>query len=139
MYIPLGGNGSRAWNTLIIFTFVAIWHDIELKLLAWGWLITLFIIPEILCTKYFCSVEMRDQLGDWHIHLCAWGGVLNVFMMMTANLVGFAVGVDGMVEMAKQLLQPSGILFIISFSISLFAFVHVMFGHEAKQIRMKSN
>lgn len=33
---------------LAVFTFVAFWHDIQLRLLAWGWLITLFIVPEIL-------------------------------------------------------------------------------------------
>ena len=33
--------------TLVIFTFVAIWHDIQLRLLLWGWLITLFIVPEV--------------------------------------------------------------------------------------------
>jgi D-alanyl-lipoteichoic acid acyltransferase DltB (MBOAT superfamily) len=119
---------------------VAIWHDIELKLLAWGWLITFFIVPEIICTRYFCTIPMRDQLGDWHIHLCALGGVLNVFMMMTANLVGFAVGVDGMLALAKQLLQPSGILLILFFSGWLFATVHVMFAHESstKRTRFKT-
>jgi D-alanyl-lipoteichoic acid acyltransferase DltB (MBOAT superfamily) len=140
LYVPLGGARSRLWNTFVIFTFVAIWHDIELKLLAWGWLITFFIVPELLCTRYFCTIAMRDQLGDWHIHLCALGGVLNVFLMMTANLVGFAVGVDGMIALAKQLLQPSGFLFILFFSGWLFATVHVMFAHESsrKRSRLKS-
>lgn len=58
LYIPLGGSSNRIINSLIIFTFVALWHDIELKLLAWGWLIVLFIIPEVACTSYFCTAEV---------------------------------------------------------------------------------
>src|SRR5437763_12657985 len=47
IYIPLGGSKRPIINTLAVFTFVAIWHDISLKLLAWGWLVTLFILPEV--------------------------------------------------------------------------------------------
>ena len=48
IYIPLGGSKRPIMNTLAVFTFVAFWHDISLKLLAWGWLVTLFILPEVL-------------------------------------------------------------------------------------------
>lgn len=48
IYIPLGGSKRPVLNTLAVFTFVAFWHDISLKLLVWGWLITLFILPEII-------------------------------------------------------------------------------------------
>ena len=50
MYIPLGGQKYRMYNTFAVFTFVAVWHDIELRLLIWGWLIALFILPEIILT-----------------------------------------------------------------------------------------
>ena len=82
---------------------------------------------------------MREQLGDLHLHLCAIGGMFNIFMMMCANLVGFAVGFDGMIELSSQLLQPSGIeyllgiLFIVSVSFSLYCFVQVQFSYENHQ------
>lgn len=38
-------------NTVLVFSFVALWHDLTFRLLAWGWLVSLFIIPE-LCAKY---------------------------------------------------------------------------------------
>jgi protein-cysteine N-palmitoyltransferase HHAT len=38
IYIPLGGSNKPIVNTLAVFTFVAFWHDISLKLLVWGWL-----------------------------------------------------------------------------------------------------
>ena len=108
LYIPLGGSKTRAWNMFPIFSFVAIWHDIEGRLLAWGWLIALFILPEIVATNFVTLPIVRKALGDYHIHLCALGGTVNILMMMTANLVGFAVGVDGLVEMTSQIFNPKG-------------------------------
>ena len=42
-----------AYNMWVVFTFVALWHDIELKLLAWGWLICLFLMPELIASSLF--------------------------------------------------------------------------------------
>ena len=47
VYIPLGGAKRPILNMLLVFTFVAFWHDISLKLLLWGWLVTLFVLPEV--------------------------------------------------------------------------------------------
>jgi len=51
IYIPLGGNKSPLINNAFVFSFVAIWHDISLKLLEWSWLIIIFLIPETVCIK----------------------------------------------------------------------------------------
>ncbi|XP_020095537.1 putative membrane-bound O-acyltransferase C24H6.01c isoform X2 [Ananas comosus] len=48
MYIPLGGSQRKLLNVWVIFTFVAIWHDLEWKLLSWAWLTCLFFVPELL-------------------------------------------------------------------------------------------
>ncbi|KAF9352877.1 glycerol transporter [Mortierella sp. NVP85] len=53
IYIPLGGSQYALYNIWVVFTFVAVWHDINLKLLAWGWLISLFILPEVIASKVF--------------------------------------------------------------------------------------
>ncbi|KAJ3364897.1 glycerol transporter [Kappamyces sp. JEL0680] len=60
MYVPLGGSQYRVVNMFPIFTFVAIWHDIEGRLLAWGWLIVLFILPEMAATRLFVNPEVRS-------------------------------------------------------------------------------
>ena len=48
-------------NTLLIFTYVAIWHDMTFKLLLWGWLAGVAFIPEVrICTKKFKRKENRN-------------------------------------------------------------------------------
>lgn len=35
LYIPLGGSKSKVWSVWIIFTFIALWHDLWWRWLAW--------------------------------------------------------------------------------------------------------
>jgi D-alanyl-lipoteichoic acid acyltransferase DltB (MBOAT superfamily) len=103
IYIPLGGAKSGTWvstvrtmfNYAVIFTFVALWHDIKLNLLIWGWLIVLFMLPEVIAGFIFPRKKWENNLTAYRV-LCGFGAVGNLMMMMIANLVGFAVGVDGL-------------------------------------------
>ena len=47
MYIPLGGRKMAWLNVWPIFLFVAVWHDIEPKLLLWGALNSIFYVIEV--------------------------------------------------------------------------------------------
>ena len=47
LYVPLGGSRRLAATSILIFTFVALWHDLSPRLLAWGWLAALLFLPEI--------------------------------------------------------------------------------------------
>ena len=105
LYIPLGGSGGPGtrgrwgllrtiFNYLTVFTFVALWHDIQLRLLMWGWLISLFILPEVLATLAFPKQKWQNRPRAYR-WICGAGAVGNILMMMAANLVGFAVGLDG--------------------------------------------
>lgn len=53
MFIPLGGSKYKIYNIWIVFGFVAVWHDLSLNLLAWGWGMCIFIMPEVLAKQYF--------------------------------------------------------------------------------------
>ncbi|KAH7059336.1 MBOAT-domain-containing protein [Linnemannia elongata] len=101
IYIPLGGTRYAVYNIWVVFTFVAIWHDINLKLLAWAWLISFFVLPEIIASKIFS----KKKWGSWpyYRHLCAIGAVGNIFMMMVANLVGFSLGLENTMRMLSDL------------------------------------
>jgi len=143
IYIPIGGARRPLINMATVFTFVALWHDISLKLLAWGWLVVLFVIPEIVARKVFKRFQTRETLFR---HLSALGAVANVLMMMAANLVGFAIGLDGLKEMIRGEILVSvskkgkltmygigvfnsyqGVAFITLALVSIFVGVQVMF------------
>lgn len=129
VYAPLGGSGpagvtGRVFNSLVVFSFVAVWHDIELKLLMWGWLVVLFLLPEICATIYFRKYADRP----WYRHLCAAGGVVNIWMMMIANLFGFCLGADGMRQLLHEMFGTfAGMRFFICALAALFVGVQVMF------------
>ena len=55
MYIPLGGRERRILNTFIIFSFVALWHDLRLNLLLWAWGI------------YICLMKKERENQKWEI------------------------------------------------------------------------
>ncbi|KAI9722666.1 MAG: hypothetical protein M1812_001597 [Candelaria pacifica] len=148
IYIPLGGSGgpgaphgylgkARAMsNFLAVFTFVALWHDINLKLLVWGWLITLFVLPEVLAGLMFPERKWRDSPNSYRI-ICGIGAVGNILMMMAANLVGFAVGLDGLQGLVRGIVGSfAGLVFLTGACTALFVGVQIMFEirqHELRQ------
>lgn len=132
IYIPLGGSNNRILTSLAVFSFVAIWHDIQLRLLLWGWLVVLFLIPEMLATKYL--IRYSDK--NWYRPLCAAGGVLNIWMMMIANLFGFCMGPDGTKEFLHDTFGTwSGIRFALIASGCLFIAVQIMFEQRENEKR----
>ena len=52
-------------STALIFTFVALLHDLTFRLLAWGWLVSLFIIPEV-AAKYAVPSSKVSIRGNNH-------------------------------------------------------------------------
>lgn len=147
IYIPLGGSERgtskvrAVGNFLAVFTFVALWHDINLRLLAWGWLVTLFVLPEIICTLLFPARKWKDR-PDAYRWLCGLGAVGNILMMMAANLVGFAVGLDGLRGLVDGIVGSwSGRGFLLAACATLFVGVQVMFelreGERRRGVNLK--
>jgi D-alanyl-lipoteichoic acid acyltransferase DltB (MBOAT superfamily) len=145
IYIPLGGSGGgkiRAMgNFLAVFTFVALWHDINLKLLMWGWLVTLFVAPEVLMTLAFPAKKWRDRPEAYRV-ICGVGAVGNILMMMAANLVGFAVGLDGLKGLVEGIVGSwDGRIFLVGACATLFVGVQVMFewreGATRRRVHLK--
>lgn len=165
LYIPLGGgNRSRSannkasfspqqpslltsfmsrargiFNQLIVFTFVAVWHDINLRLLMWGWLITLFVLPEVIGSLLFPAAKWRSRPTAYRV-ICGIGGVGNVLLMIIANLVGFALGLDGLKGLVAGIFDSwMGVLFTLSACGVLFVGVQVMFETRESEKRKGIN
>jgi len=134
IYIPLGGAKNLVSVTVLIFTFVALWHDLSFKLLAWGWLICLFILPELVAQYLLPQRKYGDQW--WYRHLCAVGGVFNILLMMTANLVGFVIGTGGISYLLGQLFGTwEGVRFLTFACFCLFILVQVLFEYREEETR----
>lgn len=120
IYVPLGGASFKNWRSsarsvityLLVFTFVALWHDIQMRLLIWGWLIVLFMCPEWIAAYLFPKKKWENRPTEYRM-LCGLGGVLNVLMMISANLVGFAVGLDGLEVIIRGILNDWSGMFIL--------------------------
>ncbi|KAL2755072.1 hypothetical protein ACRALDRAFT_2106824 [Sodiomyces alcalophilus JCM 7366] len=141
IYVPLGGADFGSWRRglrsvatfLLVFTFVALWHDIRLRLLIWGWLIVLFMMPEVIAG--FLFPPRRFTVTQYRMLSCV-GAVGNVLMMISANLVGFAVGLDGLQAIIYQILHDwSGVLFLITACAALFVGIQVMFEIRESELR----
>ncbi|OJD25098.1 hypothetical protein ACJ73_03533 [Blastomyces percursus] len=167
LYVPLGGSGGRRakantsngsgngnavastspivvkardlLNFLLVFTFVALWHDINLRLLMWGWLITLFVLPEIIGTTLFPAHKWRNSPTTYRV-LCGAGTVFNILLMMAANLVGFAVGLDGLKGLVSGIVgSVGGLVYLVGACLTLFVGVQVMFEIREGELRMGIN
>lgn len=124
IYVPLGGSKNRIITSLAVFSFVAVWHDIELKLLLWGWMVVLFLLPEMFATNYFAQFKNKW----WYRHICGLGGAVNIWLMMIANLFGFCLGPDGTKKLLSDMFATwSGFLFVLLSFMSLFVGVQIMF------------
>ncbi|PBP23014.1 MBOAT family protein [Diplocarpon rosae] len=143
IYLPMGGVSSRTWrstimsivNYALVFTFVALWHDISLNLLIWGWLVVLFMIPEVTAGILFPRKRWEKNLTAYRV-LCGVGAVGNLMMMMMANLVGFAVGVDGLKSIISGIFRDfSGIAFLLTAWCVLFVGIQVMFEVRESEMR----
>lgn len=134
IYIPLGGTKNLKFTTILVFSFVALWHDLSFRLLAWGWLVSLFILPEI-AARYLFTEKVYGEKW-WYRHVCAVGGVLEILMMMTANLVGFVIGTEGVSYLLGRLVSGwEGVQFLLFACFCLFVAVQVMFEYREEEMR----
>ena len=149
LYIPLGGSALPGFwgkvrgvaNYLAVFSFIAIWHDIQLRLLMWGWLVTLFVLPEIIAGYLFPARKWRNNPDAYRL-LCGVGAVGEILMLMVANLVGFALGLDGLDGLIKGITSTwSGWGFLATACFALFTGVQFMFewreAEKRRGIKMK--
>ncbi|KAH7674991.1 Membrane bound O-acyl transferase MBOAT protein [Dioscorea alata] len=83
IYIPLGGSQKKLLNVWVIFTFVALWHDLEWKLICWAWLTCIFLIPEIVIKSTAKIFQVRSALGGFIFReLSAMSGAVTITCLM---------------------------------------------------------
>ena len=61
----MGGNTNKIRNSVLVFLFVALWHDIKWHLILWAIAIIIALIPEILITVYKDKINKRFEHKPW--------------------------------------------------------------------------
>ena len=123
IYIPLGGSAlttfTRLLNILLVFTFVALWHDLDWRVFHWAFFVSAIFVPELVGgaiygnSKFFKTLKLSHPYWCKRIVICA--GSLNVFLLIACNLVGYVFGFDGLgilVRLAHRTATPVAVAFV---------------------------
>ncbi|OMJ75180.1 hypothetical protein SteCoe_25727 [Stentor coeruleus] len=136
LFIPLGGSQYKVFNIWAVFGFVALWHDLTLNLLAWGWGMCLFIMPEVLVKAYFSSPKREAFRKTFaYSFMCAIAGGVYICLMIMANLVGFSFGLSGLKVMLEGLINLEGLFLMIKVLTVLSIGSHFMFLYRENETR----
>lgn len=104
MYRPLCGINSSV-AVWAVFLFVALWHDSDAKLLVWGALNALFYLVEVGVGKAFIRMRARGVVSDPLLAVLATlGGGLHILVLISANTIGYALGLNGFKHVASAVL-----------------------------------
>jgi len=111
IYVPLGGKDRRVLATFATFLFVAYWHDVEAKLLAWGGLNALFIALESVATpalqKPILALGLPTRHPFLYRLLCAGGGAFVIILLMAGNMIGYSFGLSGAEALLGSAASPA--------------------------------
>ncbi|KAA8545329.1 hypothetical protein F0562_020113 [Nyssa sinensis] len=128
MYIPLGGSQKKLLNIWVIFTFVAVWHDLEWKLLSWAWLTCIFFIPEMIVKSGANAFQVESAFGEFIFReLSAVAGAITITCLMVANLVGYVIGPSGLNWLVSRFLQEEGLPTLGGMFVSFYVGTKLMF------------
>ena len=116
MYIPMGGSKTKFINTFIIFSFVALWHEVKLHLLIWAWTIYITLIPEMLIKRYFNKKEKKHLTNYfWFRYLRALVCSLDILLMVISNLCGYGFEVEDLPDAFIEILKMANVLGVLGF------------------------
>ncbi|XP_078431508.1 MBOAT (membrane bound O-acyl transferase) family protein [Wolffia australiana] len=130
LYIPLGGSQRKLLNVWVIFTFVAIWHDLEWKLLSWAWLTCFFMIPEIAFKSIMNMYRETNPVGEFLLReLHAIAGAITITCLMVTNLAGYVIGPQNIKWLISRLLMKDGLTVVgfifVSFYVGTKLMLHI--------------
>ncbi|XP_065852797.1 membrane-bound O-acyltransferase gup1 [Euphorbia lathyris] len=128
LYIPLGGTRRKLLNVWVVFTFVAVWHDLEWKLLSWAWLTCLFFVPEMVVKSMSNATKAETAVGEiLYREFRAVAGAITITCLMVANLVGFVIGPSGINWLISHFLTRKGLPVLGGMFITFYVGTKLMF------------
>jgi D-alanyl-lipoteichoic acid acyltransferase DltB (MBOAT superfamily) len=114
MYKPLGGSKLKIYNTWVIFSFVALWHDLKVNLLLWGWFNCLALFPEIVVKSYFNNPK-RLYLDNYFLFrlLKYLSCSFFIVLLVLSNLIGFGMGHEGLLDIILEILNKTSFIYVV--------------------------
>lgn len=141
VYIPLGGKNNKKLNMLLVFSFVALWHDLKLNLLIWGWFICILFVPEISVKSYFSNPKYDHLHNKWWFRLSKYFFCsFYIVLMIIANLIGFGMGSEGVRDITMKIIKltsPIYFMKIVLFFIPLTVVIFYIRDRERLQFGIK--
>ncbi|KAL9647636.1 hypothetical protein ABK040_015126 [Willaertia magna] len=112
LYVPLGGNRTRVWNIWIVFSFIALWHDLWWRWLAWAWINCALLILEVVVTHVIVPRltwlnKLKVQRPYIHLAIETFTGGISIILLMIANLA-IMHGFEDTPLFIKQLFWQNG-------------------------------
>lgn len=137
IYVPLGGRRWQWITAWLIFIYIAMWHDIEVRWLAWA---------VINCAGLFIEVAISTSLGKsprfawlreaWYWrHMQAFGSAVSIYLLIVANLA-ISHGFDHTPALVRRVLwAPGALKASVIILICVFAAGHVQMEIRADEAR----
>lgn len=120
LFIPLGGTKYKLYNIWAVFSFVALWHDMNINLVVWAWGICIALMPEMLLKWFFWTPRFKSWWRTfWWKYVCALAGGVDILLMVSANLVGFGIGWNGLLMVLNKFWNMEG---LVNLSTGIFGF-----------------
>lgn len=141
LYIPLGGAKWRLLNVWPIFLFVALWHDLEMRLLSWAGAMALFAAPEFIAkalTRRYLSPVARETLAFRLVRGAA--AACYIVVLMAGNLAGFVIGPTSALNAVRDAFwRREGLAFGAASLCWFFALAQIQFEVRAGEARAKDS
>ena len=107
VYVPLGGaSKNKFMNILMVFTFVALWHDLTWRVFHWAWIVSGIFAPELVGTylwrtsQFFTNLRENHPLLARQVKTVAVMG--NMLLLMASNMVGYVFGAEGLAALVSK-------------------------------------
>ena len=107
MYVPLGGKARRFVIAWPIFVFVGLWHDLEIRWVAWALLNCFCLCVEglVLQTLRNSAALTRHRASWWWRYASIVASVANIYLLMVSNLA-ILYGFQGSYDFVMAFLMP---------------------------------
>jgi len=85
LYVPLGGTKTQHLSIWLIFLFIALWHDLWWRWVAWAFFNCVFMTIERLFLSFFTSSRF-----SWFYETWSSGIIIHLILVVNGTLLSFS-------------------------------------------------